>query len=90
VDAGRHRGDMTPVLLTHVLGLPPAGESEAVSGETVGDAHRLARVRGLATLGPVASVALACSSLQIDWHRELRPRRRESRRDLAQIVGIVA
>jgi hypothetical protein len=78
---------MTPVLLTHVLGLPPAGESKAVSGETVGDAHRLARVRGLATLGPVA---LACSSLQIDWHRELRPRRRESRRDLAQIVGIVA
>jgi hypothetical protein len=81
---------MTPVLLTHVLGLPPAGGFEAVSDETVGDARRLARVRGLATLGPVAGVALAYLPLQIDWRREPRPRRRESRRDLAQIVGIVA
>jgi hypothetical protein len=81
---------MTPVLLTHVLGLLPAGRFEAVSGETVGDARRLAHVRGLAMLGPVAGVALACSPLQIDWRRELRPRRRKSRRDLAQIVGIVA
>jgi hypothetical protein len=79
-----------PVLLTHFLGLPPAGGSEAVSGEMVGDARGLARVRGLATLGPVAGVALACSPLQIDWHREPRPRRQKSRRDLAQIVGIVA
>jgi hypothetical protein len=83
VGVGWHRGDMMPVLLTHVLGLPPAGGSEAISGETVGDARRLARVRGLATLGPVASVALACSPLQIDWRREPRPRRRESWRDLA-------
>jgi hypothetical protein len=81
---------MTPVLLTHILGLPPAGGSEAVSGGTVGDARRLAHVRGLATLGPMASVALACSSLQIDWHKELRPLRQESWRDLAQIMGIVA
>jgi hypothetical protein len=56
----------------------------------VGDAGRLAHVRGFATLGPVAGVALACSPLQIDWRREPRPWRRESRRDLAQIVGIVA
>jgi hypothetical protein len=78
------------VLLTHVLGLPPTGRSEAVSGETIGDARRLARVRGLATLGPVAGVALACSPLQIDWRKEPMPQRRDSWRDLAQIVGIVA
>jgi hypothetical protein len=51
------------VLLTHVLGLPPAGGSKAVSGETVGDARRLARVRGLPTLVPMAGMALACSPL---------------------------
>jgi hypothetical protein len=80
---------MTPVLLTHVLGLPPAVGSEAVSGETVGDARRLARVRGLATLGLMAGMALACSPLQIGWRKEPRPQRQESRRDLAQIMGIV-
>jgi hypothetical protein len=81
---------MTPALLTHVLGLPPTGGSEAVSSKTISDARRLARVRDLATLGPVAGVALACSPLQIDWRKEPRPQRRESRRDLAQIMGIVA
>jgi hypothetical protein len=88
--ADRHGGDMTSVLLTHILGLPPAGGSEAVSGETVGDARRLACVRGLATLGPLAGVFLACTPLQIDWCREPRPQRWKSWRDLAQIVGIVA
>jgi hypothetical protein len=83
VGEGRHRGDMTPILLTQVLGLPLAGGSEVVSGETVGDARRLARVQGLAMLGPVASVALACSPLQIDWRRKPRPWRQELWRDLA-------
>jgi hypothetical protein len=68
----------------------PVGGSKAVSGETVDDACRLARVRGLATFGLVASVALACSPLQINWCRESRPRRWESWRDLVQIVGIVS
>jgi hypothetical protein len=67
-----------PVLLTHILGLPPMGRSEAVSSKTIGDARRLARVRGLATLGPMAGMALACSPLQIDWCKEPRPQRRES------------
>jgi hypothetical protein len=67
-----------PVLLTYILGFPPVGGSEAVSSKTIDDARRLAHVQGLAMLGPMAGVALACSPLQIDWRKEQRPWRRES------------